>query len=73
MLTKFQDSNQWKWIFIIAAILYCTGSVTFWFMSSGKVQDWAEAKSDEESTFKTQSIDTLELDLDEKKNQINGK
>lgn len=72
---KFQDSNQWKWIFIIAAIIYGTGAVTFWFMSSGDVQEWAKDTPDVESVLITnKSIDSLQNDhttdekqLDEKK------
>lgn len=74
-MTHFQNSEQWKWIFIIAAIIYGTGSVTFWFMSSGQVQDWAVDKPDVESPLQNKSIDSLNTDVttDEKHHEIVAK
>jgi len=59
IVTDQADAGQWKWIFIIAAILYLTGAISFWFMSTGTVQPWAQAQP-EESNLKTQPIDSLE-------------
>lgn len=70
---KFQDSNQWKWIFIIAAIIYGTGAVTFWFMSTGEVQEWAKDQPDVESVLTNKSIDSLETDFTKDEKQLDEK
>lgn len=72
MRWKFQDADQWKWIFIIAAIFYMTDCITFWVMSSGEVQDWAVSSLGEVSALKNQTFDSLDHDVnrDEEKDQI---
>ncbi|KAG4075528.1 hypothetical protein HA402_003353 [Bradysia odoriphaga] len=75
IVTEQSNSEQWKWIFIIAAIIYGTGAITFWFMSSGQVQDWAVDKPDVETPFQNKSIDSLNTDVttDEKHHEIVAK
>lgn len=63
--------SEWQNVFYIAAGIYFTGSLLYWFGSSGKLQSWAVVKknespigtSDNKSGYTNQGGDFTEIKL----------
>lgn len=47
LLTTHQKQEEWMWVFIITAIVYFVGAISFLVLGSGELEPWATQKSND--------------------------
>ncbi|VVC37041.1 Major facilitator superfamily,Major facilitator superfamily domain [Cinara cedri] len=49
IIVQRQSAEEWKWVFIISSGLYVFGGLFYAIFASGKLQHWAEIKTEEKN------------------------
>lgn len=48
MFLQVTKESEWKWVFLIAAVIHYLGIIFYGIFASGEKQDWANPKGESE-------------------------
>jgi hypothetical protein len=50
-MTSFQSREQWRYVFILSAMIHYAGIIFYAVFASGELQDWADPRVEEEKQW----------------------